>query len=175
MRYWWIVQKRDGLGGLSLTPDEAAEYMEAKRHRDSFLLERIGLFMDTVLYGDCEVSAVPYVEGVGFLEAGEKPEGEVISDKVIMCLDTTCPGHKGALARWVKRRMPYRLWENTYSKLGGHYILHRDEDNEHEVWIANTRIVRQSERDPKNLPYGLYLLEAWEKDLLRGRAPVGTR
>lgn len=158
-RYWWIASRRDGQGGVSLTPDEAAEYMENKSHKDSFMVERIPLFMDTTLYGDCEQSEVQFIEGVGFLEAGESRKPTIDTNKVLWCVT-----HRGVVARWVKRRIPYRIWDTRYAKLPGHYILHRDEDNETEVWITQMRPVYESER--RVLPNGLSLLLEWEKDLL---------
>lgn len=162
--YWYEVYPlRDGTGWM-LTPDEAKDFIQAKARKDVVWIARHNVQLDTRMYGDVVMTKNPYTEGVGYLEAGEQA-AVPSSRKVLMS-----PAGN-AYSRLVKKKMPFTIWDRFGSKTPGQFMLHRDKDDESEVWIGTTRPVYEEEKDG-NLPAGLELVEDWELKLLEGRGPA---
>jgi hypothetical protein len=152
-RYWYEVERWDG-EVIELDPGEGKEAAIQHALGGVFISkrQRMTLSMKDVK----EVSQTSRVYGSEPL----LPAGEV---KETLDDDKPVTRGRGVLVRWVKKKMPYKIWHKSYI---GHYKLLRSDDDSGDVWVVRSQIVTRGNFSQKVFANGWYALEDWEYKLM---------
>lgn len=149
MKYWWNAVKYGG-EVVSLTPEEAAEAMAAKKlGKPTFEVPRLRAQFDPKQFGEIEESTRPYRDLRHALGSGTAEE-RIAAEKPRVSPTGS------VLVQWVKRLVTERVYQREYANRPGYWPLRRVED-EGGLYVVHSRPVY-----PSGLPEGLELLEDWE-------------
>lgn len=147
--YWWKADMFSG-ESLLLKPDEAEIVMLAKKVKDSVMIPRLRMQIDTKSIASIEQTAQP-------LPKVALP-GNTSSQTAIPIVGRF---PNSIRVQFVKRHVPYRIWERQYANIPGYHLLRRNEEDA-DVWVVFTRPMFEE----VGLPEGLYELEDWEEQLI---------